>query len=147
MPPYTPEKCITGPAYSRWFKLLATLVSMTLAVYLVKVALNYPLLQYGLGVKALIGATVAMLALSYYWFLRSTTTIDASGITQTWLMRKRVEWTDIRGARMIGIPYLSWLFPPRLVVRTSNFFVTFNAASPELLTEFAKISLAFQLRR
>ena len=59
---------------------------------------------------------------------------------------KHVEWRDVRGAKMIGIPYAGWLFPPRLVVRTGNSFTTFNGGSQAVLIEFAKISLAFQIK-
>lgn len=144
---YHPEKPVSGPAYSPWFKLLAMAVATTLAAYAVKVGLHFPLMQYGLGVKALVFGSALMLALSTYWFLRSSTTIDDRGITQTWLFDKRVEWRDIRGAKMIGIPYASWVFPPRLVVRTGSAFATFNGGSREVLLEFAKIALAYQMKR
>ena len=144
---YKPAHTVTGPAYSAWFKLLATAVTGGLVLYGVNIALHFPLLQYGLGVKVLLLCSALMLAVSYYWFLRSTVTIDAGGITQTWLYNKRVEWRDVRGAKMIGIQYTSWLFPPRLVVRTGNSFTTFNGGSREVLIEFAKISLAFQMKR
>jgi hypothetical protein len=144
---YKPEKAVSGPAYSRWFKLVASVVALVLAGYGVAVALRFPLMQYGLGVKALLLGAALMLAISYYWFLRSTITIDDKGITQTWMVDRHVEWRDVRGAKMVGIPYAGWLFPPRLVVRTGNSFSTFNGGTRELLVEFAKISLAFQLRR
>jgi hypothetical protein len=144
---YKPEKPVSGPAYSLWFKLFATVVTILLAAYSVIIAIRFPLLQYGFGVKALLLCAALMLGVSYYWFLRSTTTIDHDGIVQTWLYDKRVEWRDIRGAKMIGIPYMTWLFPPRLVVRTGNSFSTFNGGSREVLIEFAKISLAFQMKQ
>jgi hypothetical protein len=34
-----------------------------------------------------------------------------------------------------------------MVVRTGNSFTTFNGGSRELLIEFAKISLAFQMKK
>jgi hypothetical protein len=144
---YKPEKMISGPAYSTWFKLLATFVSIALAGYGVAIAIRFPLLKYGLGVKAILLGAGLMLLVSYYWFLRSITTVDERGISQTWLYNKHVEWRDLRGAKMIGIPYGGWLFPPRLVVRTGNSFTTFNGGSQNLLIEFAKISLAFQMKR
>lgn len=144
---YKPEKTISGPAYSSWFKLLATVVSAGLFLYGTSIALRYPLLQYGLGVKALLACAALMLLLSYYWFLKSTVTIDDQGITQTWIYNRRVEWRDVRSAKMIGIPYLSWLFPPRLVVRTGNSFSTFNGGTRDVLIEFAKISLAYQFKK
>lgn len=144
---YKPEKPVSGPAYSMLFKCLATAVSIALAAYAIRITLNFPLLQYGLGVKALVFGSALMLAISYYWFLHSSTTIDENGITQTWLYNKHVEWRDIRGAKMIGIPFAARVFPPRLVVRTGNAYTTFSGGSREVLIEFAKISLAFQMKR
>ncbi|SNS10996.1 hypothetical protein SAMN06265795_10164 [Noviherbaspirillum humi] len=144
---YQPEKSVAGPAYSAGFKVLATVVTLVLAGYGVSVALRFPIMQYGFGIKMLLLGSALMLGVSYYWFLRSRTAIDERGISQSWLYDKRVEWRDVRGAKMIGIPYLTWLFPPRLVVRTGNAFATFNAGSQDLLVEFARISLAFQMKR
>lgn len=144
---YRPETPVTGPSYSNWFKLLATLVTLGLALYASSVVWRFPLAQYSWWVKALLFFGAVMLALSYYWFLRSTITVDERGITQTWLYNKHVEWRDVRSAKMIGVPYVSWLFPPRLVVRTGIAFTTFNAGSRAVLIEFAKISLAFQMKK
>ncbi len=144
---YQPSGEVTGPAYGRGFKVAASLLTLVLLGYGASIALRFPLLSYGFGVKALLLGAAAMLLLSYYWFLRSRTTIDATGIRQSWVIDKRVDWRDMRGAKMIGIPYAGWLFPPRMVVRTGNSFTTFNGGSRELLVEFAKISLAFQMKR
>jgi len=144
---YKPEKTVAGPAYSAWFKAMATVLVLAMSVYAVSVVLRFPIMQYGIGVKALLLAAALMLAVSYYWFLRSTVTIDERGITQTWLYNRHVEWRDVRSAKMIGIPYAGWLFPPRLVVRTGNSFATFNGGSASVLVEFAKISLAYQMKR
>ncbi|MDC8757766.1 hypothetical protein [Janthinobacterium fluminis] len=147
MPFYTPRQTVSGPAYGTGFKVFASVVTFGLLAYGASVALRFPLGQYGLGVKALLLASMVMLGVSYYWFLRARTTIDATGIRQSWVYDKRVDWSDVRGAKMIGIPYLSWLFPPRMVVRTGNAFTTFNGGSQDVLIEFAQISLAFQMKR
>lgn len=144
---YQPAEAVTGPAYGGGFKLVATLLTVVLLGYGVSIALRFPLLSFGIGVKALLLGAAVMLLVSYYWFLRSRTTVDATGIRQSWVIDKRVEWREVRGAKMIGIPYLGWLFPPRMVVRTGNSFSTFNGGSQDLLVEFAKISLAFQMKR
>lgn len=144
---YQPEKSVTGPAYGNGFKVCATLLTVMLVVYGASVAWRFPLLQFGFSVKALLAGAALMLGLSYYWFLRSRTTIDAKGIRQTWVYDKQVLWKDVRGAKMIGIPYMSWLFPPRMIVRTGTAFTTFNGGSQEVLIEFAKISLAFQMKK
>jgi len=63
------------------------------------------------------------------------------------LYNKQVEWRDVRSAKMIGVPYLGAVFPPRLVVRSGIAFTTFNGGSRDVLVEFAKISLAFQMKK
>ncbi len=144
---YKPEETVSGPAYSPRFQVLATIVTVGLAAYGTVIGMRFPLMEYGIGVKALLLGAVLMLVVSFYWFMRSTVTIDEDGITQTWLYNRHVEWRDVRSAKMIGIPYASWLFPPRLVVRTGTSFSTFNGGTQELLVEFAKISLAFQFKK
>lgn len=143
---YQPRHSVSGPAYGAGFRLFASIVTLALLLYGVSVAARFPLLQFGFGVQALLLGSAVMLGVSAYWFLRASTTIDAAGIRQTWLYDRQVAWSEVRGAKMIGIPYLSWLFPPRLVVRTGNAFMTFNGGSRALLVEFANISLAFQMK-
>jgi hypothetical protein len=144
---YQPEKAVTGPAYSPWFKLMATIISLALAAYGISVVLRFPILQFGFGIKLLLGGAALMLGISYYWFLRARTTVDEKGIRQTWLYTRQVAWSDVRGVKMLGIPYAGWIFPPRLVVRTGNSFMTFNGGTQALLIEFAKIALAYQNTR
>ena len=144
---YAPEKAVSGPSYGPGFKGVATVLTVTLLVYGASIAWRFPLLSFGIGVKLLLASSVIMLAVSYYWFLKARTTIDATGIRQTWVYDKQVAWSEIRGCKMLGIPYRSWLFPPRMVVRTGNSFTTFNGGSQDVLVEFAKISLAYQIKR
>ena len=144
---YRPERTVSGPSYGRGFKTVAAIMTIALAGYAVSVALRHPLPAYGFGVKALLLGAGTMMAVSLYWFLRATTTIDAAGIHQTGVIDKKVRWDEVRGAKMIGIPYLSWLFPPRMIVRTGTAFATFNGGTQDVLVEFARISLAFQLKR
>ena len=144
---YDAPATVQGPAYGKGFKVMASLLTLALAAYGVSVLWRFPMAQFGASVKLLLAGAAVMLGVSYYWFLRATLTIDATGMRQTWLFDKQVAWADVRGAKMIGIPYLSWLFPPRMVVRTGNAFITFNGGTRELLIEFAKISLAYQNKR
>lgn len=143
---YKPQDTVTGAAYSPWFKMLATLVTIALAGYGISFALRYSLMDYGWGVQLMFVAAMLMLFASYYGFLHSVVTIDATGIRQTWLWNRQVVWSEIRSAKLIGIPLAGWLAPPRLVVRTGNSFTTFNGGTPALLAEFARISVAFQLK-
>lgn len=144
---YRPSKTVTGPAYGVWFKLLATLVTAILIGYGVNIATRFPLADYGFGVKALLVGAAVMLAISYYWFLKSTITIDERGITQTGMVDRHVDWSDVRSVKLIGVPYMTTIFPPRLVVRTGVSFLTFNGGSRNVLIEFSNIALAYQLRK
>ena len=144
---YQPEQAVSGPAYAGPFKIVSTAIVLALLGYGGAIALRFPLLTYGFGVKVvLVGATSLLLA-SWYWFLKGRTTIDADGVRQSAMIDKRVRWDEVRSAKMLGIPYLGWLFPPRMVVRTGNSFTTFNGGSQALLIEFARISLAYQMKK
>ncbi len=141
---YQPAAVIGGPAYSPWFKMLATLFTVGLAGY----AASF-LLRHGgaTGTQALLVGSILLLLLSYRGFLRATVTIDADGIRQTGLLGKEVLWSDVRGAKLIGLPRAGWLSPPRLVVRTGTAFYTFNGGTQDLLAEFARISLAYEMKK
>jgi len=144
---YRPAKTVTGPAYSTWFKLLATLVTAVLIGYGITVAARFPLADYSFGVKLLLAGAAVMLAVSYYWFLKSTITIDEKGIVQTGMYDRKVEWSDVRSVKLIGVPFMTAIFPPRLVVRTGVSFATFNGGSRAVLIEFSNIAMAYQLRK
>lgn len=141
---YQPERNLTGPAFSAWFKLLATLVSLALTGYVVSFMLRHLELPTAAHLVLLVALAVVLL----YWrdFLRATLTIDSSGIRQTGCLLQQVTWDDVRGAKLIGLQHLGWLLPPRLAVRTGTGFYTFNCGSPELLTELQRIARAFQMK-
>ncbi len=144
---YRPATAVSGPAYSPWFKMIATLFTLGLCAYGISFSLRFSLQTWGTGVILLMGAALMLLGLSFVGFLRSETTIDEQGITQTWIVNRHVDWADIRSAKMIGVPHAGWLSPPRLVVRTGIAFHTFNGGTPELLAEFARISLAYEPKK
>jgi len=141
---YQPQSDITGPAFSAWFKMLATLFSLALIGYILSFILRYPSLPDGAQLFLLAAIAVVLL----YWrdFLRATLTINAFGIRQTGWLVQQVSWDDVRGAKLIGLSRLGWLMPPRLAVRTGTGFHTFNCGSLELFSELQRISLAYQLK-
>ncbi len=141
---YRPAAPVTGPAYSPWFKMLATLLVFGLCGYVASFLLRYRAETLSM---LLLAAAIVFLLLSYRGFLRATVTIDADGITQSGWPGKQVVWGDVRSAKLIGLPQAGWLSPPRLVVRTGTAFYTFNGGTQELLTEFARISVAYEMKR
>lgn len=141
---YRPAASVSGPAYSPWFKMLATLLVFGLVGYVASFLLRYRADPVS---GMLLGAAIVLLLLSYRGFLRTTVTIDASGIRQTGWPGKQVAWDDIRSAKLIGLPNAGWLSPPRLAVRTGTAFYTFNGGTLELLAEFAQISIAYDMKK
>ena len=141
---YQPQRDITGPAFSAWFKMLATMLSLALIGYVISFLLRYPSLSDGAQLFLL--AAIAVVVLYWRDFLRATLTINSYGIWQTGWLVQQVGWDDVRGARLIGLSRLGWLMPPRLAVRTGTGFHTFNCGSFELLSELQRISLAYQLK-
>ena len=47
---YKPASTLTGPAYSPWFKMLATLFTVGLVAYGISFSMRFSLEAYGLGV-------------------------------------------------------------------------------------------------
>ena len=141
---YCPAAPVSGPAYSPWFKMLATLLSFGMAGYVTSFLLRYRADTLSM---LLLAAAIVFLMLSYRGFLRASVTIDAQGIRQSGWPGKQVVWSDVRSAKLIGIPHAGWLSPPRLAVRTGTAFVTFNGGTQELLTEFARISVAYEMKQ
>lgn len=141
---YQPQRDITGPAFSAWFKMLATLLSLALIGYIISFLLRYPSLADGARLLLLIA--IAVVLLNWRDFLYATLTINGFGIRQTGWLVQQVSWNDVRGAKLIGLSRLGWLMPPRLAVRTGTGFHTFNCGSLELLNELQRISLAYQLK-
>lgn len=139
---YRPAAPVSGPAYSPWFKMLATLLSFGMIGYVASFLLRYRTASVG---QLLLVAAIAFLLLSYRSFLHATVTINERGITQSGWPGKQVVWDDVRSAKLIGLPRAGWLSPPRLAVRTGTAFYTFNGGTQALLTEFARISAAYAM--
>jgi hypothetical protein len=140
--PYAPVQTVEGPAFSYGAKVAITVFMTLLSVYAVlgirQVAGQG--IQLTTTTQVLLIATLALVALMYYWVMRSRVRIDATGITQTWLSDKHVAWADIKKARMVAIPRLEFMIPPRLIVSAG--FARgriFNGGSIDLWREFARI--------
>jgi hypothetical protein len=138
-PPEFPQP-VSGPAYGRVFRLLATAMLAGVLAMAVRVALQVPddiEVAQGYG---LLGMIMLGLLASYWFMMTSTTTIDATGIRQTGLMEKAASWDQVQSVRLFGPP-----FARRLMVRTANGrFRFFFGGSPELLAAFARIAEAYR---
>ena len=131
---------VSGPAYGRFFRLLATAILVGVLAMAARAALQIPDSTEAATGYGLIGFVLVSLLASYWFMMTSTTTIDASGIRQTGLMEKAVTWDAVTSARLFGPP-----FARRLMVRSANGrFRFFFGGSPELLAAFARIAEAYR---
>lgn len=136
-----------GNAFPLLVKCLLT--AMTIAVFATgAMAVGKPALQQaGLMSKLLVVAGLATLVIFNYWVIRSRTSVDARQIRQSWIWSKQVLWADVVQAKMIYLPFLSWIVAPRLVVRGRAGMVTlFHAADEEVLKAFTRYALAPHMR-
>ena len=139
---------VCGPAFSRAFKSIASLVLLSLMVWGLRILDNPQIHSLSFTAKLALAAICAMILLFYYYLMVSQTRISATEISQTWLADKHVRIAEITKAKFIYIPYLSWLFAPRMVVRTQNGFLTmFYAADPKVLAAFAQLAMLTQGKR
>jgi hypothetical protein len=129
----------SGPAFSMPFKIMATLIVL---------GCTWAFIQMWLASKAAGGAAgggwfiAGLLLVVYTWFciLRSTTSIDAKGLHQTWVWDKHMELNELAYGKMIRVRGLDWLIAPRLYVRTlMGKFTVFYAASPDMVAEFERL--------
>ena len=138
---------VTAAAFSRSFKLLATLIVLACAGAFVQLWLA----QRAAGVPLGGGWFIAgLLLVAYTWvcILRSTTRLDAGGLHQTWIWDKHMELGDLAYCRLIRVRGLEWLIAPRLYARSlMGKFTVFYTASPEMTAEFERLVAELQAFR
>lgn len=138
---FTPaEGLVSGPAFSRTFRLLATLIVGGCAIWFAQLWARGAL---GHGVSTGTGwfiAGLVLMAWTWWSIMVSTTRLDARGLHQRWVWDKDMAYDDLAYARLIRVPGLSWLIAPRLYVRTlAGKFTVFYGASPALISEFERM--------
>jgi hypothetical protein len=140
---------VEGPAFSRTFKAVTTLMVFGVGFWLALVWLGER--EKGAGGNTLLiyfFAALAMLVFFWFWILRSRTRIDAKGLHQTWFADKHMAMADLAIVGVIRIRGFEWLVAPRVQARTLNGkYTVFQAADPALLAEFERLSRELQAFR
>jgi hypothetical protein len=131
---------VSGASYSATYRTVATLLCVAV------IAQGVSVLARGPGIAAL-GATgalwfgIALLVLmaTYVLMMRATTTIDASGIRQSGLIERRIDWPDVHSAQLAGFG-----FSRRLVVRSGfGMYRKFFGGTSALVAAFERIAAAY----
>lgn len=136
------SSAVSGPAYGRGFRILATAIFVAVIAAGVRAYLGLPDDPGAKRDWSLLAVAAIALAGSYYLLMSATTTIDAKGIRQSGLMERKVEWEQIEAARLGGFS-----FSRRLIVRAGfGRAKVFFGGSPELVAAFEKIAAAYPRR-
>jgi len=130
-----------GPAFTALIKVLASVLVGALIYWGARAARMVVWQEFSLSAACVWGAALVIILVVYYWILKSRTSIRQGMIEQTWLWKKQVRIADIRQAKFIYFPYLSWLIAPRLIVRTGPVMTVFYAGHPALQQAFAALML------
>ena len=130
-----------GPAFTALIKLLASVLVGALIVWGARASRLMDWQAFSLSAGLIWGAALAIVLVVYYWILKSRTSIKNGVIAQTWVWKKQVSVAEIRQAKFIYLPALSWLIAPRLVVRTGPVMTVFYTAHPDVQRAFAALML------
>ncbi|MEJ6022577.1 hypothetical protein [Ramlibacter sp. PS4R-6] len=139
---------IEGPAFSRTFKAVTTVMVFGVGFWLALVWLGEKAKGGSNSLLAYFFAALVMLVFFWWWILRSRTRIDTAGLHQTWFADKHMAMGELAIVNVIRIRGLEWLVAPRVQARTLNGkYTVFQAADPALLDEFSRLSSELQAFR
>lgn len=139
---FTPtEAGRSSPAFTRTFKVLATVIVTLGALWLASLwhagALGTAGRSTGL-VWLLSG--LALMAYTWWHIMTSRTRLDATLLHQSWVWDKKLELRELAYGKLIRVRGLDWLIAPRLYARTlMGKFAVFYAADPALLADFERL--------
>lgn len=135
------SRVVRGPAFIPLIKIGASILIGALFFYVFNRLAILGRESIDSVTLGLYGVATVMCAWVAYWILFSVTTVTDTCIEQTWLWKKRVELSRVTYAKLIYLPYLSWLIAPRLVLKTGLSVYVFHGATRELVEAFAAITL------
>ena len=123
------DTVLSGPAFSKSFKVLAWALSGILLFWSLQLPIEFTS-KSGLWVSS------ALILIFYTaWQVQvSVTTLNAEVLSQTWIWNKAMGLNDMAYLKIIHVPMLDWLIAPRVYARTMmGKFAVFYTSSPEVL--------------
>ncbi|CAP45082.1 membrane protein [Bordetella petrii] len=134
---------LSGQAWPDWVRILAWIILAIIGVQIVSSAIRLPPGQVSGVLTAIVVLCFLGLVLVSWHMQKSITTIDETGLRQTWITRREVAWHEIQFAKFVPL-----MFSKRLVVFTQRGRpVVFQGGTRELQIAFAKISLLYRRKR
>ncbi len=137
------DLALTGPAFSKPFKVLAIALSGALLIWSLMLPIDF-LSKSGLWV-----ASAHALIIYTVWQIQiSVTSLSADQIRQTWIWDKSMQLNDMAYLKIIHVPALSWLIAPRAYARTMmGKFAVFYVSTPELLKALYELEAKLKAQR
>ncbi|WPB59144.1 hypothetical protein [Xylophilus sp. GOD-11R] len=130
---------VEGPAFSRFFQTLATLLVGGCIGWVIRLW-QRDAITYGPGL-VWVAAGLALMVWTWVCVLRSRTTVGEQALEQRWIWHKRLPLADLAYCKVLRVPGLDWLVAPRLYARTlSGKFLVFYGATPALRSEFSRLA-------
>lgn len=133
---------IRGKAWPIWIKILAVITLALIGLQLVRTAAS----PVGQNISPWVAGSLVLcyaglLVLARY-MLVSVTSVDETGIHQTWLGNRQLKWEDLQFAKFVPLPASKRL----ICFQSKGRPVIFQAGTPELSTAFARIALVYRRR-
>ncbi len=128
---------LRGRSWPKYIAILAWVVIALLGLRLGFVATYYGAQVATSLIACIVFAYFGMIVVAYF-MLVGHTTITHNGIKQEWIMKRELEWDDLKFAKFVPM-----FFSKRLICFTKRGRpIVFQGASQELQIAFAQIALA-----
>jgi hypothetical protein len=134
---------VRGMAWPPWIKVLAVGILIFIGVQIIVTASG----PVGRNISPMVAGSillcfVGLLVLARYMLI-SETSINESGIQQSWLSRREIAWEDLQFAKFVPL-----LASKRLICFTRRGRpVVFQAGTRDLQIAFARIAVVYRRRR
>lgn len=142
-----PEGIVSAPAFSKTFKLIATVVVLLAWAWgwqLWYLGVLAPTLQSSGWIVAALG----LMSYTLWHVLRGRTQVSAIAIEQSWVWAKRMELSQLAYAKLVRVRGLEWLVAPRLYTRAfTGKMAVFYTADPALLAVWTRLESELRAAR
>ena len=138
---------LTGPSFGWTVRLLGGAFLSWIALLMMQPPVREGYARLETWMQLAMIACVVVMLIGYWYFFTGKTTLDAKGVSQDWMWRKSMQWDDVKSARFMGLPFLAWLIPPRLLLTSQRGQrVLFHGGSADLHRAFAQVTVVLQSR-
>ena len=135
-----PAQALSGSAFGPLFKALAWGMSLGLGAWIWRLEIDWRT-RHG----AWVAVAWAMLVCIAWFIQRSRIVLQAEGIEQSWMWRRRVSLRELAMLKVMRLRGLEFLIAPRIYARTlGGTFHFFYCHDRAMLEEFSRLAQALR---